>query len=217
MSKLLFVNAAARGEASESLRIAEALLAARHEADPAAEVDRLDLFDQPLAAFGSDGATAKMVVLAGRGLSPAQTQVWAHVEATFARLAAADTLLFAAPMWNAGIPWPLKHLIDTVTQPGMVFRFDPATGYHGLLGGRRAVAVYTSSVYRPGIAPAFGSDFHSTYLENWLRFAGIDDVRSVRLQPTFPSADLAARRERALEEARALGRALAGHGAADAR
>jgi FMN-dependent NADH-azoreductase len=217
MSRLLFVNASARREASESLRIAETLLSAYREIDPASEVDRIDLFDQPLAVFGSDGATAKMAVLARRDFTPGQAEAWDHVKATFARLEAADTLLFTAPMWNAGIPWPLKHLIDTVTQPGMVFRFDPATGYHGLLGGRRATVVYTSSVYRPGIAPAFGNDFHSTYMENWLRFAGIDEIHSVRLQPTFPSPDLDERREQALEEARTLGQALAERGVAVAR
>jgi len=48
-----------------------------------------------------------------------------------------------------------RPLFDTVTQPGVAFRFDPQTGYHGLLDGRRAVPVYTSQVYRPGVTAAF--------------------------------------------------------------
>ena len=70
--------------------------------------------------------------------------------------------------------------IDVITQPGLVFGFDPASGYRGLLQGKRAAAIYTSGVYAPGVPPAFGTDFHSTYFEDWLRFAGILDIVGVR-------------------------------------
>ena len=69
------------------------------------------------------------------------------------------------------MPWLLKHWIDTVTQPQLLFGFDPATGYRGLAGGRRAAVVYASSVYADGLSPAFGRDFHRAYLEDWLRSA----------------------------------------------
>jgi FMN-dependent NADH-azoreductase len=62
-------------------------------------------------------------------------------------------------MWNHSVPWVLKHLIDTISQPGMVFGFDPGTGYTGLLAGKRAVVVYTGAVYYEGaplaLAPTF--------------------------------------------------------------
>ena len=53
-------------------------------------------------------------------------------------------------MWNAGIPYILKQFIDVVSQPGMVFGFDPEPGYTGLLTGRKAAVVYTSAVYGAG-------------------------------------------------------------------
>ena len=65
--------------------------------------------------------------------------------------------------------------------------------------------VYTSGVYGDGRSPAFGTDFHSTYFNDWLRFAGVDDVRVVRFQPTIATADPDALREHALAEARRLG------------
>jgi FMN-dependent NADH-azoreductase len=208
MAHLLFVNASPRAEASESLRIAETLLEAYAMAAPFATIDRLELFDQALPVFGHNAANAKMTVIAGRRPSGEQDQAWAQVKAVVGRVQAADTLLFTAPMWNAGIPWALKHFIDTITQPGLAFRFDPATGYHGLLGGRRAIAIYTSSVYRPGIEPAFGADFHSQYLNYWLHFCGIEEVHELRLQPTFPAPDLDVRRDQAYAAARDLGRTL---------
>ena len=64
----------------------------------------------------------------------------------------ADGYLFSVPMWNAGVPYILKQFIDVVSQPGMVFAFDPAAGYTGLLTGKKAASIYTSAVYGPGAA-----------------------------------------------------------------
>jgi FMN-dependent NADH-azoreductase len=137
------------------------------------------------------------------------TEAWDGVVAVWERLAAADLVVIAAPIWNHGLPWALKLFIDTVTQPGLAFGFDPAEGYHGLLGGRRAVVVHTSAVWSPGVPPAFGTDDASPYLRGWLEFVGIDDVREIRLHTTYPTPDLEERVERAHAEARAIGRELA--------
>jgi len=204
MSRLLFVHASPRGPRSESLALAETLLAA---AAPES-VDRLDLFATPPAPFAADAVAAKMEVISGAEVAPAHQDAWAASLALADRVRAADTLLFTVPMWNHGVPWILKLFIDTISQPGVAFGFDPETGYSGLLGGRRAVALYTSHVYSPGVPPAFGTDFHSTYFEDWLRFIGIQDIATVRLQPTFPGADFDQRRAQAHAEAAALGAAL---------
>ncbi len=203
---ILFVNSSPRGTRSESLRLADALLAAHHVANPATQVDRLDLYEDPLPPFAADGATAKMAIISGAQPDGTAATAWDAVQIVAARVQAASTLLFTVPMWNSGIPWPLKLFIDTITQPGIAFSFDPDAGYSGLLTGRRAVAIYTSHVYTPGIDPRFGSDYHSTYFENWLRFIGISDINSVRLQPTYPGhPDLDDRRRAALSRARELG------------
>ncbi len=210
MSDALLINASPRREASESLRIAEELLDAMLAADPDLAIDRLDLFEDPPPAFGARAALAKMDVIAGREVPPERDVEWKQALETAARLSAAELWVLAVPMWNSGLPWPLKQLIDTVTQPGVAFSFDPEAGYEGLLGARRAVPVYTSQVYSPGVAPAFGVDHHSTYLSWWLDFIGVEQVGQVRLQPTYPDESLPTRREAALEEARTLGRRLAG-------
>jgi len=205
MSKLLYVMGSPRGERSESTAIANEFLAAYRDANPAVELDTLDLWRERLPVFGPDGAEAKMTVFAGEEPSGAQGEAWAHVRALFERFDSADRYLFTVPMWNHGVPWPLKHLIDTITQPGMIFGFDAVAGYSGLLRGKRAVVVYTSGVYADGRSPAFGSDFHSTYFNDWLRFAGVEDVSVVRFQPTIATADPATLRAVALAEARRLG------------
>jgi FMN-dependent NADH-azoreductase len=207
MPRLLFVHASPRGPRSESLALAETLLDAVGDAY---DIDRLDLFATPPAPFAADAVAAKMAVIAGAPVADEHRDAWAAAVALADRISAADTLLFTVPMWNGGVPWMLKLLIDSVSQPGVAFSFDPQTGYCGLLGeGRGAIALYTSAVYAPGVPPAFGRDFHSTYFEDWLRFIGIETINSVRLQPTFPGGDFAARRALAHEQAAALGARLA--------
>src|SRR5689334_5825457 len=199
---LLYVIASPRREKSESSAIADAFLESYLQANPDIEVDTLDLWREPLPVYGPEGVEAKMSVFAGQTPDP---DAWGKVVSVFERFNAADRYLFAVPMWNHGVPWPLKHLIDTISQPGMVFGFDPEAGYTGLLTGKKAAVIYTSGVYGAGRGPEFGADFHSTYFNDWLRFAGIEDVRDVRFQPTIATADADALRRAAHAEARRLG------------
>lgn len=206
-SRLLFVTASPRGE-SHSVHLGEAFLEAYCSALPGVVVDRLNTFTD-LPTFGAEHVSAKMAVIAREPVPEAASHNWAEVLEVADRVRAADTLLFAVPMWNGGIPWSLKLFIDIVTQPGVAFSFDPSAGYTGLLGGRRAVVAYTSRVYAPDVPPAFGADHQSTYFDWWLRYCGIDDVHELRLQPTFPGEIFAAERDRATAEARTLAHSLA--------
>jgi len=204
MSKLLYITASPRGEASESIALTEAFLAEYRTHHPDLEVDRLDLWDGSLPVYGGKGADAKMVAFGGQTPEGELGDEWAKVQAVFDRFAAAEIYLFAVPMWNAGVPWVLKHYIDTITQPGMCFGFDPSSGYIPLVTGRRAVVAYSSGVYQPGASHAFGADFHSTFFDDWLRFIGFTDVKEVRFQPTVLTQDLAGDRAAAHERARQM-------------
>ena len=202
-SRVLLINSSPRDAESRSLRLADAFLDAYRIKVPAVEVDRLDTFTD-LAPFGQRQVEAKMALIAREEIPDSAAREWADVVDVAARVQAADTLVFAVPMWNGGIPWSLKLFIDTVTQPGIAFSFDPTNGYRGLLGGRRAVAMYTSRVYAPGVAPAFGADHQSTYLQWWLRYCGFTDIHELRVQ-TMLSDD----QHIAEQQARLLAEALA--------
>ncbi|GAA0794482.1 FMN-dependent NADH-azoreductase [Spirilliplanes yamanashiensis] len=202
MSTLLHISASPRGERSESLAVAATYLDAFRAEHPDVAVESWDLWDGTLPAFGPDAAAAKMAVFAGQEPTGAAAAAWAAARAAFARFDAADRYLFSVPMWNAGVPYILKQFIDVVSQPGLVFGFDPATGYTGLLRGKRAAVIYTSAVYGDGRGPAFGADFQQPFFDDWLRWAGITDVTSVQLRPNLATADAAAARERAHAAAR---------------
>jgi len=205
MSNLLYVVGSPRGHKSESTALAGTFLEAYLEANPATEVDTLDLWREPLPVYGPAGVEAKMSVFAGQRPEGEQGDAWSDVRRVFERFNAADRYLFTVPMWNHGVPWPLKHLIDTISQPGLVFAFDPEKGYSGLLTGKKAAVIYTSGVYAAGRGITFGTDFHATYFNDWLRFAGVEDVSEVRFQPTIATADPETLRQAAHAEARRLG------------
>ncbi|MGX5654769.1 FMN-dependent NADH-azoreductase [Geodermatophilus nigrescens] len=202
MSRLLHVSASPRGSRSESLALAATFLDTYREANPLDDVDTLDLWDGTLPDFGPAAAAAKMAVFAGEEPQGAAAEAWARAVETFRRFDSHDRYLFSVPMWNAGIPYVLKQFIDVVSQPGMVFSFDPVEGYTGLLTGKKAALVLTSAVYGPGRGPAFGSDFQAPYLRDWLAWAGITEVEEVHFRPDLATADAAAARDRAHDDAR---------------
>jgi FMN-dependent NADH-azoreductase len=203
MTRLLHVISSPRRDDSTSRAIGDTFVGAWREQHPGGEVDVLDLWTDPIPAFDGDRAAAKMTVIGGETPEGRLATAWDSVAEVFSRFARADRYVFGIPMWNAGIPWVLKQYIDTITQPGMAFSFDPATGYTGLLTGRKALAIYTSGVYHRGVEPAFGSDFQSPYVDDWLRFVGITDIAELRFQPTLltpsPEDDLALVKREALD------------------
>ena len=200
--KLLFVKGSPRGEQSTSARVAESFLTAYRTKNPNAEIDEIDLWQEALPEFNGDSAAAKMSFFGEGTLDGVRKTAWDRIGSITQRFTSADDYLFTVPMWNGGIPYRLKLYIDIMTQPGLLFGFDPVAGYSGSLQGKRATAIYTSGVYAPGVPPAFGVDFHSTYFNDWLRFIGISEVATVRYQPTLltndPAAGLVAAREDAV-------------------
>jgi FMN-dependent NADH-azoreductase len=95
-----------------------------------------------------------------------------------------------------------------VSQPGMVFGFDPTEGYTGLLTGKKAALVLTSAVYGPGRGPRFGSDFQAPYLRDWLNWAGVTELEEIHFRPNLATADAEAGRAAAHGRARDLGKAF---------
>jgi FMN-dependent NADH-azoreductase len=207
--KLLHISASPRGEQSESLAIARTFLDALRDSHPDISIAEWDLWDGTLPAFGPDAAAAKMAIFAGTEPQGAAADAWAAATAAFRRFDDADFYLFSVPMWNHGVPYILKQFIDVVSQPGLVFGFDPATGYTGLLTGRRAAVVYTSAVYGDGRGPGFGADFQQPYFADWLRWSGITDVEEIEFRPNLATADASTARRRAHAEAQDLAKRFA--------
>ena len=206
MTTLLHISASPRAQRSESLALAETFIDELRRAHPDVAVEHWDLWDGTLPAFGPPAVAAKMAVFGGADPEGEEATAWRAARDTFERFDSADYYLFTVPMWNGSVPYILKQLIDVISQPGMVFGFDPVTGYTGLLKDKRAAVIYTSAVYGPDRGPRFGNDFQQPYLEDWLRWAGVDDIRSIAFRPNLATADPEAGRRDAQAQATAVAR-----------
>ncbi|MDX3854891.1 FMN-dependent NADH-azoreductase [Streptomyces sp. AK02-01A] len=208
MSTLLYVASSPRGAASDSRALASVFLDAYQEAHREDRIVTLDLWEEPLPRFGPEGASAKMSVFGGEELTVEQKQAWEQARRYADQFASADKYLFSVPMWNLSIPYVLKQWIDIVTQPGITFAFEEARGYVPVLHGKKATAVYTSSVYYPGAPASYSRDFQSEYLKEWLHVTGVDDMTEIRFQPIYLSPNRDEDRAAALDTARDAGKSF---------
>src|SRR4051794_37899077 len=115
MSTLLHVSASPRGPRSESLGLAETFLGAYAVFHPDVAIEHFDLWDGTMPEFGPDAAAAKMAVFAGQEPTGDAATAWHAARRTFDRFAVADRYLFSVPMWNHGVPYILKQLIDIIS------------------------------------------------------------------------------------------------------
>jgi FMN-dependent NADH-azoreductase len=185
MSKLLYIEASPRKSRSKSIEVSQVFLSEFQKVHPSVEIDKLDLWATELPAFDGDTVDAKYAILHGQQHTADQAKAWKRVENVIERFKSADWYLFSLPMWNFGIPYVLKHLIDVIVQPGLTFSFSPDEGFKGLVTNRRAVAVYArGGAYGPG-SGADGYDLQSKTLSGILGFIGITDLASIFIEPTL--------------------------------
>ena len=192
MAKLLYIEASPRKKRSASIEVSMAFLEAYRAAHPGDEIQTLDVWALDLPRFDSDAMEAKYAGLSGATLTGAQKAAWEGVRRLAAPFLAADKLLFGVPMWNFGIPYPLTHLIDVISQKDVLFSFD-AGGFAGLLKARKAAVIYARGLdYFSGasITPATGYDFQRPYMEMWLRFIGVTEISEVVIEKTLFGAEI---------------------------
>lgn len=177
--RVLHVTGSPRGSASVSTRLAAAFLAALSEQSEV-EVDLLDPWTSDLPEVDGDLLAAKYGGITGTSLTPAQDAAWAAIRTLAARFQRADLLLFSVPLWNYGIPYKLKHLIDAISHKDILFSFDER-GLNGLLGGRPAVAIYARGLGYGPESPTPDARFglEKTYLETWFSFVGLTQTHSL--------------------------------------
>lgn len=204
MPHLLHIQSSPRQQRSASIQVAQAFIDAWTVRHPQTSIDTLDVWTTPLPEFNGEALGAKYAALEGIPRSAEQLKVWADIEALGQRLHRADLIVVSVPMWNFGIPYRLKHLIDAVSQKDVLFTFDER-GLLGLLGGRKAVLVAARGVALGENFPADEFDHQTTYLKMWARMVGITEVHTVAVEKTLfgPEAD-AASRVQAKAEAAAL-------------
>jgi FMN-dependent NADH-azoreductase len=190
MPHVLYVEASPRKQRSASIEVARAFLEVLR-ARPGVTIDTLDLWSTKLPEFNGSALAAKYAGLSGAALTPDQQSAWAEITRVVDRFRAADLLVFALPLWNFGLPYKMKHLIDVVSHKDLLFSFDER-GLKGLLVGKKAVVVYARGLdYAPASdTPAGTYDFQRPYMELWLRFIGVTDIESITVEKTLLGSEV---------------------------
>lgn len=206
MKRLLHIEASPRGERSRSGDVGQHLLARLHADDPALTIERLNLWAAELPPFDGAVIEGRYRLLMGEAVAAGHASRWALVRRIAEHFLSFDAWLFTVPMWNFGVPYRLKHYVDLVTHPGMTFRNNALGKVEGLAAGRTAIVVAASAMdFRLGSGHAH-LDHQLSYLEAWLGFIGVSDIRPLRVAPTFGAPDAV---EAAMIAGRAAGDLLA--------
>lgn len=140
----------------------------------------------------------------------AQSAVLAQSDELVTELVAADLIVIGAPMYNFGIPAPLKAWIDNIVRVGMTFGFDRARGdvpYWPMLTDGKQLVILSSRGdhgYDPGGRLA-GINLVEASLTVPLGYIGIDRHEGVAIEyDEFADERLAASIARAEAETDAL-------------
>ena len=183
--KLLHIDASPRTERSRSRNVAGTFLAALAERDDAPQVERLDLWTEPLPDLGGGMIEGRYNLIAGEAVPPELAAAWDDIQRHVDRFLSFDAFLISTPMWNFGLPYPLKHFIDVVTQPGMAFTNDREGNVTGHAAGKRAMVIAASAMPIVVGGELAHLDFQLRYLESWLGFIGVADIHTLRVAPTY--------------------------------
>jgi len=204
--RLLKIDASPRGAKSNSIALTDAFVTAYRDAVPSLSVDVMNVWDERLPEFDNAAIDAKYKGVAGSAMNEAETRVWNRIQALVLRFKRADRILVGVPMWNFAYPYKLKQLIDLVSQRNMLFTFD-GERFGPLLRTPKALVIYTrGQEYREDLpTPPSLFDHQSSYVEFWLRFVGVRDVRALAVENTWgekAEASMRAAREKVAALAR---------------
>ena len=169
---ILQINSSARRDASHSTRLANRIVERLRESAPDAKLTVRDLNAVPHPVL--DEAALGALFTPADQRTPEQAARVALDDALIAEIQAADVVVLGVPMYNFGVPAPLKNWIDAISRAGVTFRYTEK-GPEGLLKGKKLyVALTRGGQYRN--TPA---DTQVPYLKMVFTFLGLTDVQWV--------------------------------------
>jgi len=178
IKQILVVSASPRGGESFSRTIANKLSARLHAEFPDAKYVDRDLAGDDLPHLDSD--TLRAIASNDIEERAAHSEAARLSDQLTEELLASDLLVIATPMWNFAIPSQLKAWIDHVVRPGKTFQYADG-GVEGLAHGKKAILIISSGgIFTDG--PWKPWDQVDPYLRQILKFIGIEDVETIRVE-----------------------------------
>lgn len=172
MATLLQINSSLFSADGQSSQLANAFIELWLAAKPDTQIARRDLAANPLPHLDAQRVAAYFAQPDAR---TAEQQLFvAESDALIDELKQADVIVIGLPMYNFGIPSTLKAYFDQIARAGVTFRYTE-NGPEGLLSGKK---VYIFAA-RGGQYAGTALDSQTTYVRDFLKFLGLDDVEFV--------------------------------------
>lgn len=177
---LLDIQASPRGNLSNSIALTNAFIAASLELKRPTKIDTLNVWNEHLPEFDAEAIGAKYKAVKGTAMTEPEIAIWKRIQSLIQRFQNADRIIVGTPMWNFGIPYKLKQLIDLVAQRNYLFTYD-GRQYGPHLQVEKAIVVYTrGSQFIEGTPiPPSRFDHQATCIDFWLKLIGVREVKSV--------------------------------------
>lgn len=169
---ILQINASARREGANSIRVANSIVARLQSVNPEAGLTVRDLAVTPHPVL-DEAALGALFIPADKRTAEQAARV-ALDDALIAEVQAADAIVLGVPMYNFGVPVQLKNWIDAVARNGVTFRYTEQ-GPEGLLKGK---TVYVA-LARGGSYRGTEADSQVPYLRTVLGFLGMTEVHFI--------------------------------------
>src|SRR5882757_9252638 len=173
MTTLLQINASINNGNGESSRLAKQFVAAFHKRHPNATIVARDVAAaEPVPHLTAERFGAFITKPEDR--SAAQQAVVTYSDTLINELKQADVIVLGLPMYNFGVPSQLKAYFDHIARIGETFEYTEK-GPVGKLTGKK---VYVFAA-RGGVYEGTPMDTQTSYVRDFLRFLGMDDVEFV--------------------------------------
>ncbi len=193
MKKILHVISSPRGDESVSIKLGNSITQQLLEAYPGSILTTEDLNSNPYPHLYHEQIEALRSPKENH--TPEQMELVKRSDKAIAELFDTDILVISLPLYNFGIPSPLKSWIDNILRAGHTFSYS-SEGPKGLVKDKKVyIAIASGGIYSEG--PFQDYDFAIPYLKAALGFIGITDVSVVRAE----GLAIAAIAETALEKA----------------
>jgi len=172
---ILQINSSARADGSHSSRLAGTIVERVQASLPEAATARITVRDLGRTPHPElNEAALQALFTPAEQRTPEQAARVALDDALIAELQAADVVVLGVPMYNFGVPAPLKNWIDAISRAKVTFQYT-ASGPEGLLKGKKVyIALTRGGQYRN--TPA---DTQVPYLKTVLSFLGMSDIQWV--------------------------------------
>jgi FMN-dependent NADH-azoreductase len=165
---ILQINSSLRGAQSESIRVANSIVARLTASEPQAQVKVRNLVADKHPVL--DEATLQALFTPAEQRTPEQAARVALDDALIAEVQAADVIVIGAPMYNFGMPVQLKNWFDAITRARVTFRYTETGASEGLLKNKKVyVAAARGGIYTPEADPLVPQ------LRTLLNFVGLSD------------------------------------------